>query len=76
MVYKHGYLSSTEHCFDIGNATRASVEEFSRRQKQLKRYFSCQTDSEVDELSLEVVQSMQFNVNCSEQGVAGNGALM
>ena len=26
--YREGYLSSTGHCFDIGNATRAALEEF------------------------------------------------
>lgn len=26
--YRHGYLSSTGHCFDIGNTTRAALERF------------------------------------------------
>jgi ADP-ribosyl-[dinitrogen reductase] hydrolase len=28
--YRHGHLSSTERCFDIGNATRAALESFER----------------------------------------------
>jgi ADP-ribosylglycohydrolase len=39
--YKHGYLSSTGQCFDIGNATRDSLEEFSRRQSILMKHYHC-----------------------------------
>jgi ADP-ribosyl-[dinitrogen reductase] hydrolase len=28
--YRHGYLSSTGRCFDIGNATRSALERFER----------------------------------------------
>lgn len=28
--YRHGYMSSTGHCFDIGNTTRAALERFER----------------------------------------------
>src|ERR687886_1265529 len=28
--YRHGHLSSTGRCFDIGNATRAALERFER----------------------------------------------
>lgn len=28
--YREGYLSSTGHCFDIGNATRAALQRFER----------------------------------------------
>ena len=31
--YRHGHLSSTDRCFDIGNATRAALEEFERTHK-------------------------------------------
>ncbi|CAF1289919.1 unnamed protein product [Rotaria sordida] len=74
--YKHGYLSSTGYCFDIGNATRDALEEFNHRQKKLKRYVNCRTESEVDQLSFDIIQRAGFNVNCSRPGVAGNGALM
>jgi ADP-ribosyl-[dinitrogen reductase] hydrolase len=74
--YKHGYLSSTGQCFDIGNATRNSLEEFCRRQQQLKRDHKLQTDQEVDQLPVDFLQKIQFNVYCSREGVAGNGALM
>jgi ADP-ribosyl-[dinitrogen reductase] hydrolase len=74
--YKHGYLSSTGQCFDIGNATRNSLEEFYRRQKQLKRDFNLQTDNEIDQLPIDYIKQAQFDINCSGPGVAGNGALM
>jgi ADP-ribosylglycohydrolase len=74
--YKHGYLSSTGQCFDIGNATRDSLEEFSRRQRILMKRYNCSMD-EVDYLSWDKIQSVkEFNINCSSPGVAGNGALM
>lgn len=28
--YRHGYMSSTDRCFDIGNTTRAALERFER----------------------------------------------
>ncbi|UJR20430.1 hypothetical protein I4U23_023561 [Adineta vaga] len=74
--YKHGYLSSTGHCFDIGNATRAALEEFYRRQNVMKRSRKLHTDFDVDQLSIEVIKKEKFDVNCSRPGVAGNGALM
>ncbi|CAF1131698.1 unnamed protein product [Rotaria sp. Silwood1] len=74
--YKYGYLSSTGQCFDIGNATRTALEEFYRRQMQLKKDYNYQTEFEVDQLLPDFIKHVQFNVNCSEEGVAGNGALM
>jgi ADP-ribosyl-[dinitrogen reductase] hydrolase len=74
--YKHGYLSSTGQCFDIGNATRSSLQEFYRRQNVLKNSYKLHTDFEVDQLTIEFLRENQFNVNCSHEGVAGNGALM
>ena len=75
--YKHGYMSSTGHCFDIGNATRDALEEFSRRQKALYKVFHCHNEEDCDKLSWDQVQSVkEFNINCSSVGVAGNGALM
>ena len=74
--YKHGYLSSTGVCFDIGNATRESLEEFRRRQNALKKNLKVRKDVEVDKLRREVILQEKFDVNCSGEGAAGNGALM
>ncbi|CAF1358294.1 unnamed protein product [Adineta steineri] len=74
--YKHGYLSSTGQCFDIGNATRDSLEEFIRRQSKLIKSGLCKAN-EIDNLSWDMIQSeTEFDINCSSRGVAGNGALM
>jgi ADP-ribosylglycohydrolase len=74
--YKYGYLSSTGKCFDIGNATRDSLEEFLYRQKSLITRFNCSEDK-LDYLSWDEIQSARaLNINCSGSGVAGNGALM
>ncbi|CAF1001054.1 unnamed protein product [Rotaria magnacalcarata] len=75
--FKHGFLSSTGHCFDIGNATRRALDEFSRRQKLLRKAYQCRTEEDVDRLSLEQVKAVkEFSLNCSSVGVAGNGPLM
>ncbi|CAF2673344.1 unnamed protein product [Rotaria sp. Silwood2] len=74
--YKHGYLSSNGRCFDIGNATRDALEEFNNRQNQLKNHLNSHSESQVDELSFDIIQQVGFDVNCSGPGVAGNGALM
>jgi ADP-ribosylglycohydrolase len=74
--YKHGYLSSTGSCFDIGNATRDSLEKFIRRQRSSNNYYHY-TEEEFDNLSWDEIKSGNaFEVNCSTAGVAGNGALM
>ncbi|UJR24695.1 hypothetical protein I4U23_006069 [Adineta vaga] len=72
--YKHGYMSSTGHCFDIGAATRQSIEEFRRRQKKFATEHNIE-EKDIDNLS-DIVTSKNFDVYCSEDGVAGNGALM
>ncbi|CAF3707447.1 unnamed protein product [Rotaria sp. Silwood1] len=75
--YKKGFLSSTGECFDIGTTTRASLDEFSRRQNILKQYFRGMKDDDIDHLSLEQVRSVHnFNEYCGVSGQAGNGALM
>ncbi|UJR11250.1 hypothetical protein I4U23_015432 [Adineta vaga] len=74
--YKYGYLSSTGECFDIGNGTRKALEEFYRRQLQLKKKLRLKDDLEVDQVSRQIIDNVQFNVNCSGQGACGNGALM
>ncbi|CAF2377879.1 unnamed protein product [Rotaria sp. Silwood2] len=68
-------MSSTGKCFDIGVATSQSLQEFERRQMILvKKYnISCE---EIDYISDEKDFINEFNVYCSENGVAGNGALM
>ncbi|CAF3407036.1 unnamed protein product [Rotaria socialis] len=74
--YKDGYLSSTGYCFDIGKATRDSLEEFQRRQNQLKKLFKCRTQSDVDQIPFDRITAIGFDINCSQSGAAGNGALM
>jgi len=70
----HGYMSSTGQCFDIGSATRQSLQEFAHRQK----IFSEENNIPIKDLDflddLDLIQ--KFNVYCSQDGVAGNGALM
>jgi len=72
--YKDGYMSSTGQCFDIGAATSQSLNEFRRRQKDFAKVHQIpleQLDFLSDRKLLE-----EFNVFCSEDKVAGNGALM
>ena len=70
----HGYMSSTGKCFDIGAATRKSLEEFSRRQ----RIFAEEYQIPLQDLDYLYDENLlqKFDVFCSEDGVAGNGALM
>jgi ADP-ribosylglycohydrolase len=72
--YKKGYMSSTGECFDIGAATRQSLDVFERRQKEFSHTHHIPLDT-MDSLSNPQLLS-QFLVDCSEKGVAGNGALM
>ncbi|CAF1370995.1 unnamed protein product [Adineta ricciae] len=74
--YRYGYLSSTGVCFDIGNGTRKSLEEFTRRQVYLKRKLHIKDDYDVDQVPQKTVDKLQFNVFCSGPGACGNGALM
>ncbi|CAF1379176.1 unnamed protein product [Rotaria sordida] len=76
--YKHGFLSATGHCFDIGSTTRQSLDLFCHRQKELMKVLSLRNENDVDKLSIIDVKSRQptFDVNCSKPGKAGNGALM
>ncbi|CAF4577320.1 unnamed protein product [Rotaria socialis] len=72
--YKHGYMSSTGLCFDIGSATSQSLNEFEKRQKVLaieKKIPFEQLDYLSDPELLK-----DFNIFCSQEGAAGNGALM
>ncbi|CAF1188046.1 unnamed protein product [Rotaria sp. Silwood1] len=75
--HKYGYFSSTGHCFDIGQATRQSINEFSDRQKILKIYYRCRNEYEVDRLAFDSVERIKhFNLDCGDKDSAGNGALM
>ena len=72
--YKMGYMSSTGQCFDIGAATSQSLREFERRQKIFAK------DNNIPFKQLDQLDDVKlldkFDVYCSEDDVAGNGALM
>jgi ADP-ribosyl-[dinitrogen reductase] hydrolase len=72
--YKHGYMSSTGQCFDIGAATSQSLREFEQRQEKFAKENKIPL-KKLDKLS-HMDQLSEFDVYCSEDGVAGNGALM
>jgi ADP-ribosylglycohydrolase len=67
-------MSSTGNCFDIGAATKNSLVEFERRQKEFAKKHKIPIE-QIDYLSDDQLLK-EFNVYCSEDGVAGNGALM
>jgi ADP-ribosylglycohydrolase len=72
--FKNGYMSSTGHCFDIGNATRDSLNTFVRHQGRFAERHNIPLE-QMDYLS-DINLLNQFQVYCSEIEVAGNGALM
>src|ERR1700722_2689678 len=72
--YRHGYMSSTGKCFDIGDSTSRSLRIFENRQKDFAREHNIPLE-EIDFLS-DAHLLNEFRVNCSSEGVAGNGALM
>ncbi|CAF2989670.1 unnamed protein product [Rotaria sp. Silwood2] len=72
--YKHGYMSSTGRCFDIGAATSDSLHEFEHRQQCFATTYKIPIEK-LDFLS-DAGLLTKFNVKCSSSGVAGNGALM
>ena len=72
--YKHGYMSSTGQCFDIGNATRDSISTFQHRQQQFIEQNQIQKEDK--DYFYKIKSFEELNINCSEEGVAGNGALM
>jgi ADP-ribosylglycohydrolase len=71
--YLYGYMSSTGKCFDIGAATRQSLDVFIRRQDAFAKKRKIPVEK-LDYLSDPLLQ--KFDVYCSTQDVAGNGALM
>ena len=71
---KHGFLSSTGQCFDIGAATSQSIHEFEYRQKRFAKDHDIPIER-LDYLS-DVNLLSEFDVYCSDDDAAGNGALM
>lgn len=72
--YRHGYMSSTGNCFDIGKTTSESLLEFERRQENFAATHKIPIE-QLDFLSdKDLLQ--KFDVKCSSTGNAGNGALM
>ena len=72
--FREGYMSSTGKCFDIGKATRESLLEFENRQQSFAEKNKIPLNR-VDYLSdCELIE--EFDVDCSKEGVAGNGSLM
>ena len=72
--FRHGYMSSTGECFDIGPGTRQSLVKFESRQKKFAEKYRIPNpdmDFLLDEFMLN-----QFNVYCSHDEAAGNGGLM
>ncbi|CAF3699554.1 unnamed protein product [Rotaria sordida] len=72
--YRHGYMSSTGECFDIGKATRNALEEFERRQQKFAKEHNISLD-EIDHID-DPRLLKNFNTNCGGKQEAGNGALM
>ena len=72
--YREGYMSSTGKCFDIGAATKHALVEFENRQKKFAKIHNIPLE-EMDSLS-DPDLLKEFDVNCSKDDVAGNGALM
>ncbi|CAF3513177.1 unnamed protein product [Rotaria sp. Silwood1] len=70
----HGYMSSVGHCFDIGKATKQALMKFEARQKAFAKEHNIPF-KDLDYLSDSELLN-KFDVKCSEEGVAGNGALM
>ncbi|CAF1225458.1 unnamed protein product [Didymodactylos carnosus] len=75
--WKEGYMSSTGRCFDIGNATRESLQNFIIKQKEFGKTHKISYE-QMDSLSAENSERFkdEQSTSCSRDGVAGNGALM
>ncbi|CAF2515143.1 unnamed protein product [Rotaria sp. Silwood2] len=72
--YRHGYMSSVGHCFDIGSATKHALAKFENRQEEFAEEHKIPLD-QLDYLSDSKLLN-KFNVHCGAEGAAGNGALM
>jgi len=67
-------MSSTGHCFDISSPIRQSLKEFERRQQLFASKHQIPSDK-LDSLADSHILK-EFDVHCSEGGVAGNEALV
>lgn len=72
--HQKGYMSSTGKCFDIGAATRQSIDEFRHRQREMAKKYKIEEDDADYEKNQDRLKDVE--VYCSSEGVAGNGALM
>ncbi|CAF1161492.1 unnamed protein product [Rotaria sordida] len=72
--FRHGYMSSTGNCFDIGAATKRAVRKFENQQTEFARNNNIPLE-EIDFLSDEKLLKI-FPINCGSNEAAGNGALM
>ncbi|CAF4573936.1 unnamed protein product [Rotaria socialis] len=72
--FRHGYMSSTGNCFDIGESTRKAICQFEDRQKMFAEKNRIPLE-ELDFLS-DAKLLEDFNIYCSSEGAAGNGVLM
>ncbi|CAF1501449.1 unnamed protein product [Didymodactylos carnosus] len=72
--WRKGYMSSTGKCFDIGNSTKAALDEFVKRQHQFAQEYHIQDFKELDLLPHDL--STKFDTKCSREDVDSNGSLM
>ncbi|CAF1274336.1 unnamed protein product [Rotaria sordida] len=72
--FRHGYMSSTGNCFDIGAATKRAIRKFESQQTEFARNNNIPLE-EIDFLSDEKLLKI-FPINCGSNEAAGNGALM
>ncbi|CAF1298453.1 unnamed protein product [Rotaria magnacalcarata] len=72
--FRHGYMSSTGSCFDIGESTRKAICQFEDRQKMFAEKNRIPLE-ELDFLS-DAKLLKDFDIYCSSEGAAGNGVLM
>ncbi|CAF1444937.1 unnamed protein product [Rotaria sp. Silwood1] len=72
--FRHGYMSSTGNCFDIGAATKKAIRKFENQQTEFARNNNIPFD-EIDFLSDKKLLK-NFPVYCGSDEAAGNGALM
>ncbi|CAF1333108.1 unnamed protein product [Rotaria sordida] len=72
--FRHGYMSSTGNCFDIGDGTRKALCEFEKTQKAFAHEHGLPLE-EIDFLSDKKLLD-NFPIYCSPDGAAGNRSLM
>ncbi|CAF1252995.1 unnamed protein product [Rotaria sordida] len=72
--FRHGYMSSTGTCFDVGESTRKALCIFEDRQKIFAQKHGIPLE-EIDFLSDEQLLK-EFSIFCSPDEAAGNGVLM